>query len=226
MTQRRNALFSFAPGFLTGKQRRARGRQPYNRRVAGMVRKARKHKYDFAEDFGNSVRSGKGMAAVRSDVAQALKGQGFPSGRAKKLARSASGSDFDSIFRSALTKAKENPVAKKRKSKKRKNSRKGKMPAGLKAYWAKKRGKKNSRRRKKKNSRRRNRRPRVRTIVKTKIVYRNKRRKKVARRRKRANPRPKMRSVRIPGTVTPRQRKAIGRFLARATGMRIVHKRA
>jgi hypothetical protein len=47
------------------------------------------------------------------------------------------------------------------------------------------------------------------------------------RRRKKANPRKKMpRSIRIPGTVTPKQKKAIGRFLARATGLRVVHKRA
>lgn len=213
MSSKRNALFSFAPGFLSPKQRRAKGRQPYNRRVAASLRKARKHKYDWIP--GGGVARGKGMSAVRSDVALALRGQGFSGGQAKKLARSASGSDFDSIFRSALSKAKGNPMAAKKKSKKKKRNKR-RMPAGLAAYWAKKRAKKNSRR-KKKNSRRRNRRPRVRTIVKTKIVYRNKRRKK-QNRRKKANPRSKVNTVRIPGGVTKAQARAITRAIARATG--------
>jgi hypothetical protein len=134
-------------------------------------------------------------------------------------------------------------MSKKKKAKKKRNRpRKGVMPPALKAYWAKKRAKKNSRRRKKKNTRRprksayRRRRPNKRRPLKQAkaILLSELRRAGYAiapkpnrRRRKKANPRKKVpRSIRIPGTVTPKQRKAIGRFLARATGKRIVYKKA
>jgi len=137
-------------------------------------------------------------------------------------------------------------MSKKKKTKKKRNRpRKGVMPLALKAYWAKKRAQKqNSRRRKKKNTRRRprktanRRRPnRKRPLKQAKAILLNelrkagyaiapkpnRRRRRKANRRKKQNP---PRSIRIPGTVTTKQRKAIGRFLARATGRRIVYKKA
>ena len=145
-------------------------------------------------------------------------------------------------------KVKQNPMSKKKKARKKRNRRprKGVMPAALKAYWAKKRAAKN---RKKKNSRRRpakrkanrrrtrsrsrrNARPRKAASVLLSELRQagyaiapkanRRRRRRKANRRKKANPR----SIRIPGTVTPKQRRAIGRFLARATGKRIVYKKA
>lgn len=134
---------------------------------------------------------------------------------------------------------------KKKAKKKRHRPRKGVQPAGLKAYWAKKRAKKNSQRRtKKKNTRRRrppkptrNRRRNARPLKRAKAILLNelrkagyafapkpnRRRRRKPNRRKQQNP---QRSVRIPGTLTTAQRKAIGRALARATGKRIVYKKA
>jgi rubrerythrin len=122
------------------------------RKMRALRREAKKHRYDWMEDLPSG-----GLSAVRSDVALALRGQGIPPKHAKKLARSASGSDFDSLFRSALQRVKGNPMSKKKSKKKKRNSRKGKMPAGLRKYWAKKRARKSNpkrRTRKKKNSRR------------------------------------------------------------------------
>jgi hypothetical protein len=53
----------------------------------------------------------------------------------------------------------------------------------------------------------------------------NRRRRRKANRRRKAKRNPP-RSIRIPGTVTTKQRRAIGRFLARSTGRRIVYKKA
>jgi hypothetical protein len=223
---RRNALFSFHPGLLTGKQRRSRGRQPYNRKAAGMVRKARKHRYDWVDDKPFTGRKDSGaMSALTHDVALALMGQGFSRAAAKKAARSARGNDFETMFRSALTKAKGNPMSKKKTKKKKKGSaRKRRMPAALARYWAKKRAKKKVKRnRRKRNSRR----VRTKTIVRTvrKIVYRNRRKTKKKRNRTRKPRRAQLRQVNIPGRITPRQAKAIRRAIARAhPGRRVVLK--
>jgi len=187
------------------------------KKYARGLRKARKHKYDFADDFGKSVARSRGMSAVRSDVTLALRGQGFPRGHAKKLAQAASGSDFDSIFRSALSKAKgRNPMSKKKKARKKKK-RNGIMPPALAKYWAKLRGKKarkKKNRRKKKNPRRVK--TKIRTVVRTKTVYRNRRPRKKKRNRRRSKPRPQLRQINIPGRITPRQAKAIMRAVRRA----------
>jgi hypothetical protein len=141
---------------------------------------------------------------------------------------------------------------KKARKKRNRRPRKGVMPPALRKYWAKKRAQKNSRRRKKKNSRsrpfigpggkvwhsgkRRKKAKRTRPLKQAKAILLselrragyaiapkpNRRRRRKPNRRKRANPR----SFRVPGTVTPKQRKAIGRFLARATGKRIVYQKA
>jgi len=97
-----NPLFSFHPGLLTGKQQRSHyGRQPFNRRVAGMLRKRR----------GAQGSSGEGSRALRSEVAEALVGQGYKLSHAKKAAKAASGADFSSLFHSALDIVRrENPI--------------------------------------------------------------------------------------------------------------------
>ena len=82
-------------------------------------------------------------------------------------------------------------VAKKRK-KRKKNSRKGVMPAGLRKYWAKKRAKKNKRKNPKKRPRAKVRRPRRRKAVRARV----RRRRPAVRRAKRRNP-PRRRRVKI-----------------------------
>jgi hypothetical protein len=108
-------------------------------------------------------------------------------------------------------------MAAKKRTKKKKNG-KGRMPAGLKAYWAKKRGKKAKRnpRRKKRNPRAKT---RTRTIVKYK--YRTRTVKVRAKRRRKPNPRkPAMVRVNLGSGFTPKQIKKVGRLVARAMGKR------
>jgi hypothetical protein len=128
-------------------------------------------------------------------------------------------------------------ATKKRKSKKKKNSRKGVMPAGLRKYWAKLRGKKNPRRKRNAKSRpfigpdgkvwhssgkgrprkKKKQNPRVRTRTIVKYKYRTRKVKVYPKRRRRArksNPRVK-RTIRIqaPPGLGP---KGLRRFRAMA----------
>jgi hypothetical protein len=180
-----------------------------------------------------------GMSAARSDVALALEGQGYKKSDAKRMAQRAEGSDFNSLFRSAL--ARKNPrelpavtdtqlaamrkmikgktmASKKRRTKKKKrNPRKGVMPPGLKKYWAKKRRAKNSRRRKKCNPR-----PRVRVRTRTVIRYRVKKVRVYPKRRRRSNPR-KLRAakrINLKG-FTSSQIKRVASAIRSATGKRV-----
>ena len=241
MKRKRNASYSFHPGLLPGRlRRRLYARIPYNRRVAGMVRKAR-----------GKGSKGAGSAAA-GEVVEALVGQGYKRADAKRMVARATGSDFDSLFRSAL--AKKNPreipavtddqlqalrklikrnsmAQRKRKSKKKKNSRTGVMPPGLKAYWAKKRAKKTRRRRnaksrpfigpdgkvwqssgsKPKKSKKKN--PR--------IVYRTRTRTVTKYRTRTINPKPrKTPVVNLGSGFTATQIKKVGRLVARAMGRR------
>lgn len=102
-------------------------------------------------------------------------------------------------------------MAKKKRSKKRKrNSRKGVMPAGLKAYWAKKRRAKAKRKNPKKRRTRKVKRTRVRRRKPVSMRVRNYRR---PRRRRKANPRRK-RSVKIIKTNLRKGTKAFRQFVA------------
>lgn len=202
--KRRNALFSFHPGFLTGRQQRARGRVPYNRRVAAMLRKAR----------GSGRRaSSSGGGGDRSDLVSALVNLGYKRPAAKQAAARAIGSDFDSMLRDSL-KSLKNPRSRATMQKKKKRNRKRKMPAGLRKYWAKKRKQKAARRRKRvANPKVRRFRPRV-------------RRKAKSSRRRRRNPvRRAPRMVKPPFPMTSTQLKKYARALARATGKRVQIKR-
>ena len=120
---------------------------------ASKAERARQRSYVRTGGAGRAAPSGRESSALRDEVAEALVGQGYKKTDAKKAVQRASGGDFNSLFRSAIGGLKKNPrgttmATKKRRAKKRKrNSRKGKMPAGLKAYWAKKRAKKNPKRR-------------------------------------------------------------------------------
>jgi len=108
-------------------------------------------------------------------------------------------------------------MAQKKKSKKKKNPQKGKMPAGLKAYWARKRRVKAKRRNP--STRRRN---RVRTRTRTVIKYRTRTVKvKAKRRRRKSNPRPQRSSTLNLGSgFTAGQIKKVARAVARITGQR------
>lgn len=102
-------------------------------------------------------------------------------------------------------------MAKKKRSKKRKrNSRKGVMPAGLKAYLAKKRRAKAKRKNPKKRRTRKVKRTRVRRRKPVSMRVRNYRR---PRRRRKANPRRK-RSVKIIKTNLRKGTKAFRQFVA------------
>jgi len=226
--RRANAGYSFHPGLVTGRQQRSHfGRVPYNRRVAGMLRKAR-----------GSGRAASAASGLRSEVVEALVGQGYKRKDAQKKVSGASGTDFSSLFRSALSR---NPrtlpemtdsqiqaiqklikgkrmASKKRRTKKKKhNPRKGVMPAGLRKYWAKKRAKK-SRRRKKRNPR-----PRVRIRTRTVVKYRYRSRPKhkaTPRRRRAANPLRRAKRINLKG-FTPSQIKRVASAIRSATGKRV-----
>lgn len=111
--------------------------------------------------------------------------------------------------------ARANMASKKRKRSRRRNSRKGKMPAGLKAYWAKKRRAKAKR----KNPRRRRTRTRTRTVYKIKRVYvRPKRRRRRASnpRRRRASSAKRTIRLRMPSGISPNSK--AGRAFVRLAG--------
>jgi len=109
---------------------------------------------------------------------------------------------------------------KKRRSKKKKrNPRKGVMPAGLKAYWARKRRAKNSRKKKRRNPRMKRRfYPKVRT--RTVIKYRTRTVKVRAKRRRRSNPRPSVRKIYAPKGLSGKGLSQFRRTVARLTGKR------
>lgn len=111
---------------------------------------------------------------------------------------------------------------KKRRSKKKRNGRKGTMPAGLKAYWAKKRRGKAKRQNPRRHTKRRK--PRVRVRTRTVIKYRTRKVKVYPkRRRRRANPRrSKARTIRIqaPSGLGPKGLRKFRALAAKAYGMR------
>jgi len=171
------------------------------------------------------------------DLASALVNLGYDKSKAKRMAQSARGSDFDSRLRDALKRNpdKGNGMAKKRSKKKK--SRRGKMPAGLKAYWAKKRRAKAKRRNppNKKRTRTRRRRPtkrrrpsmagrydrRLAEVIRE-LKKRNPRRKRRKSKARRSNPRRSSRTpvVNLGSGFTAQQIKKVGRLVARAMGRR------
>ncbi len=172
---------------------------------------------------------------VRGEVVDALVGQGYKRPVARKMAARASGEDFATLFRDAIRK---NPhggmmAQKKRRSKKKKNGRKGKMPAGLKAYWAKKRRAKAKRRNptKRKRTRSRRRRPTVRRRRSRAGRYDQRLAEVVAAMRRRNPRRKSRRKSKLRRTVPSRlnlgsgftagQIKKVARAVARITGKRV-----
>jgi hypothetical protein len=99
-----------------------------------------------------------------------------------------------------------------------KKKRKKKMPAGLKAYWAKKRAQKAKR----KNPRRRKSNPKVRIRTRTVIKYRYRTRKPKAKRapRHRSNPVRRAKRINLKG-FTAAQIKRVASAIRRATGKRV-----
>jgi hypothetical protein len=172
----------------------------------------------------------------RADLISALVNLGYDRSVARKMATSAQGSDFDSQLRDALRR---NPrilpemtlpqiaairklirggrMAQKKRRTKKKNSRKGKMPAGLKAYWAKKRRAKANplkRRRKKKN-------PRARVRTRTIVRYRTRKVKVYPKRRRKLNPRlRRAKRINLKG-FTRSQIKRVASAIRSATGKRV-----
>lgn len=184
---------------------------------ASKAERARQRSYVRTGGAGRTV-PGNESSALRNEVAEALVGQGYKKTDAKKAVQRASGGDFNSLFRSAIGGLKKNPrgitmATKKRKRKK--NSRKGKMPAGLKAYWAKKRAKKNGakkrRRTRKLNPRKRARRRKP-VSLRVKNFRHAKRRPTVKQRRTRMRSNPR-RAVKIIKTNLHKGTKAFEQFV-------------
>lgn len=223
MARKRNLYFGFGPA--PKKERLTVYRRPKGR-VPRASRASR------ASHPSQGVRD-----PVRSDVASALVNLGYSAKAAAAKAAKAAGSDFTSLFRSAMQQnprvlpemtdeqiagihklIKGNAMAqKKRKSKKKRSSRKGKMPAGLRKYWAKKRAakarRKNSRRRRTTKPRRRKASLRVRNYRKTRHVSKP--------RRKKRNPPQKLpQHIDLGSGFTSGQIKKIARAIGRATGKR------
>jgi len=127
-------------------------------------------------------------------------------------------------------------ATKKRKKKKNPRKRKGVMPAALKRYWAKMRGKKNpaKKRRKKRNSvawgsmrprKKKKKNPRRRPVARRRrpvsTMVRNFRRNPAKRRRRRTyNPRPQNMTINAPSGLGPKGLKQFRSAIARASGMR------
>jgi hypothetical protein len=211
--KRQNAYFDFGQGkrwpqFRSGKRP---AKSPAKRPVVRAKTKTARPKAT-----PSSPRDG------RADLVSALLNLGYSQPAAKKAAASATGSDFDSLFRDAIKRV--NPMKRKfpavsklaeralRKlarlgmstKQKKKNSRKKKMPAGLRKYWEKQRAKKHAKKTKRRKP--------VRT----------------AKRKRKANPRPARqaspRMVRPPFAMNRGQLKKYARALARATGKRVILK--
>jgi hypothetical protein len=220
------------------------------------------------------VRGAGAASGLRAEVAEALIGQGYKKSEAQKMAGRASGSDFDSLFRSAMArnparvfpgsltktertalqklarlKGKKNPffselselqnlvglgkgMSKKAKRKKKRNPRKGVMPAGLKKYWAKKRAAKNRRRSVAKQTRRRkpNARRRKRNIYFDTHSLGFKWGKKPRRRKRRAKRNPARKAhplrLKVPAGMTAQRYAKLVRPVLRGTGIpvRVVKK--
>jgi hypothetical protein len=108
-------------------------------------------------------------------------------------------------------------ATKKPRSKKKKNPRKHKMPAGLRKYWAKKRRSNKSRRRTRRNPRR----ARVKVRTRTVIRYRTRTVKVRTKRPRRSNPRPRSaKRINLKG-FTSGQIKRVASAIRRATGKRV-----
>jgi hypothetical protein len=230
--RKKNLYFGWGPASKEEQKRQRSYVRP--RGVSGVV---------ATKGGARKVYSGE-ASALRSEVAEALVGQGYKQSEARKRARMARGSDFASLFRSALG-AGRNPMrvfpgnlskqeisalrklvrtktmATKKKRRKKKNSKKGVMPPGLRKYWAKKRAKKNPKKRPRAKTRRPRRRKAVRRRKPVSLRVRNYRRPAKARRRRKVNPRPR-RTVRIkaPSGLGPKGLQQFRRAIARASGLR------
>jgi len=119
-------------GFQSARAPKGKFRHPGLIQTAGQRRMAA---------FGRRRRDAGPSSGSRPQVDQsllsALANLGYKKPVAREMAARAQGKDFDARLRSALAM---NPKGKQMsKKKKAKKSRKGKMPAGLRKYWAKKR---------------------------------------------------------------------------------------
>jgi RuvA, C-terminal domain len=210
--KQQNAYFDFGQGkrwpqFRSG-QRPAKG--PAKRPVARAKTKTVRPKATSPSDG-------------RADLVSALVNLGYSQPAAKKAAASATGSDFDSLFRDAIKRVnpmkRQFPAVSKRAErllrklarsrmstkKKKKNGRKKQMPAALRKYWEQQRAKKRAKKAKRRKPVRR-----------------------TPKRRRKANPRParqaKPRVVKPPFPMNRAQLKKYARALARATGKRVILK--
>lgn len=106
---------------------------------------------------------------------------------------------------------------KRRRTKKKRNPRKGKMPAGLRKYWAAKRARSKNRRRRRAKS---NPRPRVKYRTRTVVKYRTRTVKVRAKRRRHSNPRLRVKKIFAPKGLSGKGLQQFRRTVARLTGKR------
>jgi hypothetical protein len=217
MKRKRNLNFGFLPAHPT-RADLAKSRRAFKATVS---RKAKEMRAEYSR-LRKASRSGRTQSTRRLE--QLFHEVYGPAQENPRILPMMSESELAAIEKLIRGKA----MAQKKKSKK-KRTRKGKMPAGLKAYWAKKRRAKNSRskpakkyrRRKKRNPRRRTR-VRVRTVVKYKYRTRKvkvypKRRKRRARR---ANPRRKsVLRIKAPAGLGPKGLRKFRAMAAKAYGV-------
>jgi len=194
MKRRKNLYFGLGPAPTPTKRERARSRKEFQ---AGVQRKRREFKGQRERESSTLFKQlQKDAKPQRAHKARMSPGD---EERWRELLRSNPGLPELVAFAEQLKGA---PMAKKRKRKKNRRPRKGVMPAGLKAYWAKKRRAKNAR--KAKRRKRPNPKPRKRKRARRRRnIYFDRRsmgfkmgKKPRARRRKRRNP-PRRRKPRI-----------------------------
>lgn len=205
MTRKRNINFGFLPAHPT-RADLAKSRRAFKARVREKVREQRAH----YSRLGKSARAAFPGKKKLESLFHEVYGQNprtLPAVTDEQLAA------FENLIKGKS-------MPKKRKSKK-KNSRKGKMPAGLKAYWARKRAAKAKRRnpRKKRATRTRRAKTRTRTIIKyrtrTVKVY-------PKRRRRKSNPRRKLRTtirIKAPAGLGPKGLRQFRAMAAKAYGV-------
>jgi hypothetical protein len=149
----------------------------------------------------------------RKNLVSALMKMDYSRSAARKGARLARGGDFDSQLRDALRALDKLGTQRRHNSRMKKTN--GKMPAGLRKYWAKKRRKKTKAKMQRRTTKRRRTNPRV-------IPFRKRKLAKTSRRRRARPASRRARTVKVPFRMTPVQTKKYARALSRATGKKVV----
>jgi len=203
--RRKNLYFGLGPAPTPSKRERARQKKEFQ---AGVARKRKGFKRERETGAAKLFRQlQKDARPQRAHRAKMLPGD---EERWRELLRSNPGAVLE------LAQLVGGTMAKKKKNKKKRNPKKGKMPAGLAAYWRKKRAAK-AKRKKKRNPKPR----KVKRVRRRKPVMRRRNVRKPRRqRRRRSNPIPKRAKVlKAPYGMTGKRLKAWAREQGRKYGV-------